>query len=156
MESILRPIDPNYKCTAFRAANWSVSPATNVAKALLDNDITIDTSVFKYGRRDGLVTFDYSGAYSDLLPWPANTKDFCVRDDQSRLWEFPIYCENRWIGAFLSANQANLSSGSRASSSYCSFVLGNRIVRANNQTAPTRFCGSIGGNHAASCVEGGF
>jgi glycosyltransferase involved in cell wall biosynthesis/peptidoglycan/xylan/chitin deacetylase (PgdA/CDA1 family) len=105
LESILRPVDPNYRCVAFRAANWSVSPATNVAKALLDNDITIDTSVFKYGRRDGLVMFDYSTAYSDVLPWPASEKDLCVKDDQSRLWEFPIYCENRWIGAFLTANR---------------------------------------------------
>ena len=43
-------------------ANWSVSPSGNVVRALAANGIPIDTSVFKYGRRDGLVAFDYSRA----------------------------------------------------------------------------------------------
>jgi hypothetical protein len=105
LESILQPVRSDYRCLAFRAANWSVSPSKNVAEALLDNDITIDTSIFKYGRRSGLVTFDYSAAESEIGPWPASEENFCLRDEASRLWEFPIYSENRWIGAFLSANR---------------------------------------------------
>ena len=53
LESLLRPVDPDYACVAFRAANWSVSPSGNVVRALAANGIPIDTSVFKYGRRDG-------------------------------------------------------------------------------------------------------
>ncbi len=105
LESILQPAHPGYRCLAFRAANWSVSPSRNVVRALLDNGLEIDTSIFKYGRRDGLVKFDYSRAHSDLLPWPACADDLCARDDRGKLWEFPIYSENRWIGAFLSANR---------------------------------------------------
>jgi hypothetical protein len=105
LESILQPVNPHYRCMAFRAANWSVSPSKNVVKSLLDNGIEIDTSIFKYGRRTGLVTFDYSDAHSEIVPWPASEEDLCLKDNRSRLWEFPIYSEKRWIGAFLTANR---------------------------------------------------
>ena len=50
-----------------------IAPAiTKVVKALLDHGIGIDTSVFKYGRRNSLVTFDYSSAHSNLVPWRAS------------------------------------------------------------------------------------
>jgi hypothetical protein len=105
LESILRPIDPEYRCIAFRAANWSVSPSKNVAITLLEHRIKIDTSVFKYGRRTGLVRFDYSAAHSEIIPWPASEEDLCIKDEQSRIWEFPIYSEKRWLGAFLTFNR---------------------------------------------------
>ena len=101
LESLLQPVDPAYRCLAFRAANWSVSPSHNVVAALVDNGIEIDTSVFKHGRRDGLVAFDYAHAYSALKPWRVSASDICVRDEASPLWEVPIYSERRWIGAFL-------------------------------------------------------
>lgn len=91
LESILKPVNPAYRCMAFRAANGSVSPSTKISKALLDNGIQIDTSVFKYGRRDGLVKFDYADAHGDLVPWPASNDDLCARDERGDLWEFPIY-----------------------------------------------------------------
>jgi GT2 family glycosyltransferase len=105
LESILKPVKPAYRCIAFRAANWSVRPSKKVVKALLDNGIGIDTSVFKYGRRNSLVTFDYASAHSDLVPWRASHDDLCVRDERGDLWEFPIYAENRFIGSFLTLNR---------------------------------------------------
>jgi hypothetical protein len=57
--------------------------------------------VFKYGKRQGLVNFDYTDAWCNLRPWQADLKNFCARSRDSRLVEFPIYCEPRWIGAFL-------------------------------------------------------
>lgn len=105
LESILKPANPNYRCLAFRAANWSVSPSKNVVNALTSNGIKIDTSVFKYGWRAGMVNFDYADAYSDLIPWRVNEDNLCLRDDQGELWEFPIYAEKRWIGAFLTPNR---------------------------------------------------
>ncbi|HTL16552.1 MAG TPA: hypothetical protein VL793_04905 [Patescibacteria group bacterium] len=101
LESLLQPVLPEYRCYVFRAANWSVSPSKNVVRALIDNGIKIDTSVFKYGQRSGLVNFDYSGAFSALLPWKVDENDICSANDSGRLLEFPIYCENRWLGAFL-------------------------------------------------------
>jgi len=101
LETLLRPAAPGYRCVAFRAANWSVSPSRNVVRALIDNGIEIDSSVFKYGQRNGLVTFDYSHAHSPLVPWPVSEDDICVRDDRGLLWEVPIYAEKRWLGAFV-------------------------------------------------------
>jgi hypothetical protein len=101
LETLLQPVDSNYKCTVFRAANWSVSPSQNVIKALLDNGIEIDTSVFKYGRREGRVNFDYSQSFHQLAPWRVDENDMCKQNNAGKLWEFPIYTEKRWIGAFL-------------------------------------------------------
>lgn len=105
LETLLRPIDPEYRCVAFRAANWSVSPSDNVIRALVNNGIKIDTSVFKYGSRNGIVAFDYSQAYSEIVPWRVKEDDICSRDDTSELWEVPIYSEKRWIGSFLTPSR---------------------------------------------------
>jgi hypothetical protein len=105
LETLLRPVDQAYRCIAFRAANWSVSPSRDVVNALLENNILIDTSVFKGGRRQGIVTFDYSNAHHHFRPWPAGPNDICSYDSDSLLWEFPIYAEQRRILAFLSINR---------------------------------------------------
>lgn len=105
LEEQLRPIDPNYRCDVFRAANWAVSPSRSVVRALVNNGFQIDTSVFKYGRREGIVSFDYTNAHSDLVPWPVDENDICRRNDAGKLVEVPIYCERRWIGAFLTPNR---------------------------------------------------
>jgi hypothetical protein len=107
LEEILQPVEPQYRCRVFRAANWAVSPSRNVVRALVNNGIQIDTSVFKYGRREGLVSFDYRGAFSNLLPWPAAEEDICCRDSNSRLIEVPIYAEQRWIGAFVTPQRVH-------------------------------------------------
>jgi hypothetical protein len=101
LEELLQPVDPGYACRVFRAANWSVSPSTNVVRALVANGIQIDTSVFKYGRREGLVNFDYRHAWSALTPWRASESDICRPDPRGELIEFPIYSENRLLGAFV-------------------------------------------------------
>lgn len=105
LETLLKPVDPMYRCIAFRAANWSVNPSQSVVRALVNNDIKIDTSVFKYGSRNGVVVFDYSRAYSQIIPWRVKENDICNCDDTSRLWELPIYSERRWIGAFLTSSR---------------------------------------------------
>jgi hypothetical protein len=113
LEDLLKPVDPGYQCVAFRAANWSVSPSRNVVRALVNNGIHIDTSVFKYGRREGLVNFDYSNAHSDLVPWRVDEEDICHRNSDGGLFEIPIYCERRWIGAFLTRNRIHRAMMSR-------------------------------------------
>ena len=101
LETLLRPVDPNYHCKIFRAANWSVCPSQDVISVLSSNGIKVDTSVFKYGQREGRVNFDYMAAFSPLVPWRTNKNDICAQSDNGELWEFPIYSEKRWIGAFL-------------------------------------------------------
>lgn len=105
LENLLKPVNQRYECVAFRAANWAVSPSRNVVHALVNNGIRVDTSVFKYGRREGIVTFDYSNAHSDLVPWTVDEDDICQHKGGGKLIEAPIYCERRWIGAFLTTNR---------------------------------------------------
>lgn len=101
LEELLRPVDASYRCDVFRAANWSVVPSHNVVRVLAENGFRIDSSVFKYGRRDKGVQFDYGSAPSPLVPWRVSDDDMCTRSEAGRLWEFPIYSERRWIGAFV-------------------------------------------------------
>lgn len=105
LERLLGPVTPGYRCQAFRAANWSVHPSLDIARALVRAGIRIDTSVFKFGKSEDLVRFDYRQADSDLIPWPAASDDLCRRDEASQLFEFPIFCEERPLWAFLTPNR---------------------------------------------------
>jgi hypothetical protein len=100
-----RAVKPDYECFAFRAANWSMHPSPNIVRALVDEGFRIDTSVWKFGRYDDLVKFDYTNAHSDLVPWPVDANDVCRRDPSGRLFEFPIYTERKPIWVFLTANR---------------------------------------------------
>lgn len=101
LENLLQRIDSSYRCHVFRAANWSVVPSCNIVRVLAENGFHIDSSVFKYGKRNKGVRFDYSNAPSALVPWRPGDEDICTKSETGRLWEFPIYSEQRWIGAFI-------------------------------------------------------
>lgn len=105
LEETCRVAKPEYECFAFRAANWSMQPSPNIVRALVDEGFRIDTSVWKYGVYDDLVRFDYTDAYSDLVPWPIDESDVCRRDPSGRLFEFPIYTELQPLWVFLTANR---------------------------------------------------
>lgn len=105
LEDACRQAKPDYRCFAFRAANWSMHPSPNIVRALVDEGFTIDTSVWKYGRYDDLVKFDYTAAHDALVPWPVDAKDVCRRDPAGTLFEFPIYTEQQPIWTFLTANR---------------------------------------------------
>jgi hypothetical protein len=130
LETLLKPVSPAYECVAFRAANWAVSPSRNVIRALHENGIRIETSVFKYGRRAGIVSFDYSNAHSDLVPWRVAEDDVCRRDDNGKLLEIPIYCERRWLGAFVTPNRIYRAAQTR------SHRIKNNHTSANGQGMP--------------------
>jgi hypothetical protein len=101
LESIIRQVKPDYECNVFRSANWSMMPTKNIAKALINNGIEIDTSVYKYGKSYGRVTYDYSSAYSNIIPWFVSLYDICKIDHNGQLLEIPIYCENRYFWHFI-------------------------------------------------------
>lgn len=101
LETLLKPINKNYSCHAFRAANWSMMPTPNIYKALIENGINIDTSVFKGGIQGGNVCYNYSNAYSHIFSYKASEKDINQYDKNGKLTEFPIYTEMRYFGAFI-------------------------------------------------------
>ena len=102
LESIILPIKPDYKCTAFRAANWSMMPTENIYKALVENGIKIDTSVYKGGIQGGNVCYDYREAYSNIENYPASPQNINHYDENGQLVEYPIYTEMRYFWNFIS------------------------------------------------------
>lgn len=105
LESLLQPVQPGYRCSVFRAANWSVSPSERVVRALTRHGFSVDTSVFKYGRREGRVSFDYASAPSEMMPWLASDTALWRPDPRGRIWEVPIYAERRGLLSFFSLNR---------------------------------------------------
>lgn len=105
LEELLRPVDASYACVASRSANWSMQPSANLVRALVGNGVAIDSSVFKHGRRDGLVKFDYRHAHSELVPWRVDPRDVCRAHPDGDLLEVPIYAEDRHIHHFFSLNR---------------------------------------------------
>ena len=100
LENLLRPVKADYECIAFRAANWAAQPSRNLVNVLIANGLSIDTSVFKNGKRNGLVGFDYSSAPSAFKPWRVSENDICQNDPVGQIWEYPIYAESRALLAF--------------------------------------------------------
>lgn len=105
LEQLIRANNKDYICNVFRAANWSMMPSAAITRVLVENGIKIDSSVFKFGKRKGLVNFDYSSAYSHLLPWPISLDNVCNKDSESPLFEIPIYTEARSLLSFVTINR---------------------------------------------------
>lgn len=63
LESLLQPVDPEYRCIAFRAGGWCLQPEKEILQSLLDQGIMLDSTVFRGGYRvNGLHDFDFRGA----------------------------------------------------------------------------------------------
>jgi|GEM_PF-392329 len=91
LESLLKPVDQEYACHAFRAGAYCIQPSSAVIDILLKLGFKCDTSVTK-----GMVDrdfFDYRGAYSNIVPWfVAPSTDVRYRTQTSQgLLEIPIY-----------------------------------------------------------------
>lgn len=106
LEEQLKPVDLKYDCIAFRAANWSMVPTRNIYTALAENNIEIDTSVFKYGKRNGRVVFDYSYVPDKLIPWFFDENDINKINVGNKILEIPIYCELRNVFSFITVIRA--------------------------------------------------
>ena len=105
LEGLLQPVDRSYRCVAFRAANWSMHPSPNIVQALVRNGIRIDSSVFKGGRREGMVEFDYRNAHSAVIPWRVDPEDVCRAKPDGELIEVPICTESRHLHHFARPNR---------------------------------------------------
>ena len=102
LENIILPVKSDYKVQAFRAANWSMMPTENIYKALINNGIKIDTSVYKGGAQGGNVCYDYREAYSNIKKYPASPQNINHYDKSGELTEYPIYTEMRPFWHFVS------------------------------------------------------
>lgn len=98
LENILKPIDANYKCVAYRAGGFCIQPESELFKVLYDNNIRIDSSVAK-----GLHTESNTLKYSFLnmpkkINWWVSPEEGIEIDSKNReesLFEIPIGTINR-------------------------------------------------------------
>lgn len=93
LEDLLRPVDGSYSCRAFRAGGWNLMPERELLKALLNEGIWIDTSIFKGGRLEtGIHGFDYTNVPESMNWWinPDMGIDNMAQMDEAAVFEMVI------------------------------------------------------------------
>ena len=69
LESLLRTVDADYRCVAFRAGAWALLPSQHVLPALIDSGISLDVSIAPGLVKTGEVDVDYSRVGREFLPY---------------------------------------------------------------------------------------
>jgi len=78
-----------HKVFAFRAGGWCIQPFSHISRALTENGITLDSTVFKNGRAlSDTHAFDFTTA-PDLTHWLFEN-DPCEADEKGSFREVPI------------------------------------------------------------------
>lgn len=80
---------PNFTPIAFRAGNWLLQPAEDVAVVLVEHGIKVDSSVYKGGLQHHY-KLDYRRALKNGYYWPFS-EDVNIPDLRGRLVEIPTY-----------------------------------------------------------------
>jgi hypothetical protein len=94
LETMLHPCCDDYECVGFRAGHWNTQPSHRYLAALREAGLRSDTSVFKWGYRDGGgTTFDYRRAFSNVLAWYACGDDINQATSETTILEVPIATE---------------------------------------------------------------
>ncbi len=104
LESLLRPVNPEYECVCFRAGDWLTQPSETFIRVLGEEGFCCDSSILggavlknKFG------PCDYRNAYSNLFPWWINSLDINSREldpSQKKVIEIPVYTENKYFPTF--------------------------------------------------------
>lgn len=120
LEDLLRPVDPDYRCLAFRAGNWLIQPSRDVISALEDLGFLYDSSVFMGGfGRIGEFEMDYRRVPDNLMPWVVDEGEITHAAHRDGLVEVPIYSRQALITSMITLRrlrlQWKLRKGARAS-----------------------------------------
>jgi hypothetical protein len=95
-------VDPQYRCTAFRAGGWLIQPSQDIVSALVKAGISIDTTVFPGGcGRTGRWELDFRGVRGRVAPWRAGLQDIAAHDPHGPLTEVPIHTRQVPLWAML-------------------------------------------------------
>lgn len=89
LEDLLRPINSNYQCNAFRAGGWCIQPEGTILKAMKKHGFKIESSVavgVSNNQEDRF--FDFSSA-PDLPLWKIDTE--VTKQEEGTLLEVPIF-----------------------------------------------------------------
>jgi len=101
LEQMLRPVNPTYRCIAFRAGGFCIQPSLWVILAMKAVGLLIDSSVVKglYDRSLRLRSGQALGAHHDFRKamsnygyWWTTEDDVCLKGSKGEyILEFPVY-----------------------------------------------------------------
>ncbi len=70
LESVLRRVDPNYRCVSFRSGAWCIAPSDFILDVLADEGLSFDMSIVGGVSYDNeKVQLDYRGCEETFLPY---------------------------------------------------------------------------------------
>ncbi len=90
LETLLRRVDKNYHCVAFRGGSYCIQPSRKIFDAMRKNGFVCDMSVTQGLRHPEF--YDFTRAESNLFPWKVHPDDFSKAGDAAgSIVEMPIY-----------------------------------------------------------------
>lgn len=94
LEDLAAPVQPDYRCVAFRAGNWIMQPSADLVACLEQAGFLLDSSVYKgaWGQV-GRWTVDYRLAPDEMLSWTVDPADICRSAPRTGLREVPIFSQ---------------------------------------------------------------
>lgn len=93
LTDLLTPIDPAYKCIAFRAGGWCIQPEKEILEALIKENIRIDTTVYYGGYNSNPIKYyDFRNVPQKANWWidPQKGLNYEAKSGQGNLFEVPI------------------------------------------------------------------
>lgn len=93
LESILQPINPEYKCNVLRAGGYNIDPSNRLLKVLKEHSFKADSSVYYGGKAESsLSQYDYSKIPASKPYWFASPDSLLkANGSTSGFLELPIY-----------------------------------------------------------------
>lgn len=70
LETLLRKVDPNYRCVSYRSGSWCIAPSPFMLNLLVEAGIVFDMSIVagvRYNTRH--INLDYTNCEEDFLPY---------------------------------------------------------------------------------------
>ena len=108
LEKLLRPIDPSYRCVAFRAGALAAAPSDHLFKSLANLGIQLDVSIAGgLFVEDGNIQLDYRDCEEDFLPfYPAMEDARKVSGTREEIVCVPL---NHFYGSRRAVTRQNIS-----------------------------------------------
>lgn len=90
LERLLQEIDNNYQCIAFRAGGWCLQPEKELMRTLLENEIYIDTSIYKGGYINTKTHYIDYRKLPKNVNWYIDPLEGLKKSSASGIFEIPI------------------------------------------------------------------
>jgi hypothetical protein len=89
LETLLRRVDPNYRCQSWRSGAWAIAPNDHILTVLAEQGIVLDMSICSGIKYDNaVIKLDYTSCDEPMLPYYPDMKDARRVADA----EAPIIC----------------------------------------------------------------